>query len=69
MEIDLDRFERRERALTVLRGSVATVMTHWDRLDENVKKSLLSSALEKIEELVAVLEEDAGPLRLSRPHA
>lgn len=65
MDIDLARFERRERALTVLRGSVATVMNHWDRLDESMKKLLLASALAKIEDLVAVLEEDAGPLRVA----
>ena len=69
MDIDLDRFERRERALTVARGSVATVMAHWERLDESMKKVLLASALAKIEELVTVLEEDAGPLRLEPPNA
>ena len=56
--------ERREASLTVARGSVSTVLAHWDRLDEMTKKCLLATAMTRIEDLVVCLEEDVAPLRL-----
>lgn len=64
MEINLARFQRQEDSLTVVRGSVATVLNHWDRLDDALKQTLLQTALEKVEDLVEILEEQAGPHRL-----
>ena len=65
MEIQLESVERRENSLTIVRGCVATVLNHWDRLDETAKKTLLSTAIDKVEDLVRNLEEDVAPLRVS----
>jgi hypothetical protein len=65
MEIDLISVQHRENCLTVVRGCVATVIAHWERLDEDMKKTLLETALEKTEDLVRNLEDDVRPLRLS----
>ena len=65
MDVDLSRFQRQESSLTVVRGSLGTVLTNWTRLDDAVKKTLLTTALERVEDLVRVLEEDAGDLRLA----
>lgn len=65
MEIGIDSAARRENDLTVVRGSVGTVLAYWDRLDEGTKKTLLQSALVRVEDLVRILEEDVAPLRIS----
>lgn len=65
MEINLSRFQRRESSLTVIRGSVATVLSNWGRLDDSAKQALLTAALARVEDLVLLLEEEAGPLRLA----
>lgn len=64
MEIDIDSVHHRESCLTVVRGCIATVIAHWERLDEGLKRTLLETALEKTEELVRNLEEDVKPLRV-----
>ncbi|HWC14709.1 MAG TPA: hypothetical protein VG929_08945 [Actinomycetota bacterium] len=63
MEVDEHNLDRREASLTVARGSVSTVLAHWDRLDERMKKRLLEAAMSSIENLVVCLEEDVAPLR------
>lgn len=60
----MGNIERREASLTVARGSVSTVLSYWDRLDEATKKTLLTAAIERIEDLVVCLEEDIRPLRI-----
>jgi hypothetical protein len=65
MEISADSVREREDCLTVVRGCVGTVVAHWDRLDEAMTKTLLETALEKIEDLVINLEHDVAPLRIS----
>ena len=65
MEIRLDSIQRRENALTIVRGCVGTVLQQWGRLDDAMKKTLLETALEKTEVLVRILEEDLKPLRVS----
>lgn len=66
MELDGHRIDRREASLTVARGSVSTVLAHWDDLDEGMKKTLLEAAMSRIEELIVCLEEDVAPLRRLR---
>ena len=63
MEIDLANLERRERDLTVIRGALGTVLSHWDEIDEASCRELLHAALERVEDLVQVLEHDCRPLR------
>ncbi len=65
MEIRPGSFQQRENALTVVRGCVGTVLQHWSRLDDAMKKTLLENALEKTEALVRILENDLKPLRIS----
>lgn len=65
MDIEPDSIQRRENALTVVRGCIGTLLTHWDRLDEAMKKTLLESALDKTVTLVRNLEDDLKPLRIS----
>ena len=65
MNIEPDSIQRRENALTVVRGCIGTLLTQWDRLDEGMKKTLLESALDKTVTLVRNLEDDLKPLRIS----
>ena len=65
MEIRPESCQQRENALTVVRGCVGTVLQHWGRLDDGMKKTLLETALEKTENLVRILEDDLRPLRVS----
>ena len=65
IEIRLDSVHERENALTVVRGCLGTVMAQWDRLDEGMKKTLLATGLEKVEDLVRNLEQDVQSLRTS----
>lgn len=65
MEVRFDSLERRENSLTVVRGCLGTVLMHWDRLDDAMKKTLLETALEKTVALVRNLEEDLRPLRVN----
>lgn len=65
IEIQLDSVHERENALTVVRGCLGTVMANWDRLDEGMKKTLLQTGLEKVEDLVRNLEQDVQALRSS----
>ena len=69
MEIDLANLERRETALTVVRGAIGTVLSHWDQIDEASTRELLTMALARVEELVHGLEEDCFPLRSHSPAA
>lgn len=62
--IDLDRLQKREDSLTVVRGSLATVLAHWDRLSESERHDLLQAALDKTESLVALYSEDVAELHL-----
>ena len=63
IEIHLDSVHERENALTVVRGCLGTVMANWDRLDEGMKKTLLQTGLQKVEDLVRNLEQDVQSLR------
>lgn len=65
IEIQLDSVHERENALTVVRGCLGTVMANWDRLDEGMKKTLLQTGLQKVEDLVRNLEQDVQALRSS----
>lgn len=65
MEINVARFQSQESSLTVLRGSIGTVLTNWSRLDDGVKQGLLATALQRVDDLVLFLEEDADQLRLA----
>lgn len=65
MEVLPDSVQRRENSLTVVRGCLGTVLMHWDRLDDAMKKTLLETALEKTVALVRNLEEDLRPVRVS----
>lgn len=65
LEIRLDSVQERENHLTVVRGSLGTVMAHWDRIDEDMKKALLQTALDKVEDLVRNLEQDVKPLTMT----
>jgi hypothetical protein len=65
LEIRLDSVQERENHLTVVRGCLGTVLAHWDRLDEGMKKTLLQTGLDKVEDLVRNLEQDVRPLRAS----
>ena len=65
MEIRPESCQQRENALTVVRGCIGTVLQHWSRLDDAMKKTLLENALEKTEALVRILENDLKPLRIS----
>jgi len=64
MEVRSDSIERRENSLTVVRGCLGTVLMHWDRMDDAMKKTLLETALEKTVALVRNLEEDLRPIRV-----
>lgn len=64
MKVNPSKFQRQESSLTVVRGSIGTVLMNWSRLDDGLKQTLLATALERVEDLVLVLEEDAGQLRL-----
>lgn len=64
IEIHLDSVHERENALTVVRGCLGTVMANWDRLDEGMKKTLLQTGLQKVEDLVRNLEHDVQSLRI-----
>ena len=65
IEIHLDSVHERENCLTVVRGCLGTVVSHWDRLDEDSKKTLLQTGLDKVEALVRNLESDVRALRAS----
>ena len=65
MEIRPESCQQRENALTVVRGCVGTVLHQWSRLDDAMKKTLLETALGRIEILVHNLEDDLRPLRIS----
>ena len=65
IEIHLDSVHERENCLTVVRGCLGTVIAHWDRLDEDMKKTLLQTGLDKVEDLVRNLESDVRSLRAS----
>jgi hypothetical protein len=65
IEIEMDSVQERENCLTVVRGCLATVVAHWDRLDEPMKMTLLTTGLDKVEELVRNLEKDVRSLRTS----
>jgi hypothetical protein len=65
IEIHLDSVHERENCLTVVRGCIGTVIAHWDRLDEGMKKTLLQTSLDKVEDLVRNLEDDVKTLRAS----
>ncbi len=63
MSHELSNLERREGDLTVVRGALGTVLSHWDDLDQASARELLTVALERVEDLVHILEEDCSPLR------
>ena len=63
MEIDHRNLERREHSLTVVRGALGTVLSHWDDIDPGAARELLEAALTHVEELVRVLEDDYQPVR------
>ncbi len=65
MDIAHGSIQRRENALTVVRGCIGTLLMQWDRLDEPMKKTLLETALDKTVTLVRNLEDDLRPLRIS----
>ena len=69
MEIGMDSVQQREDRLTVVRGCVGTVLANWDRLDEGMRKTLLGTAMSKIEDLVRNLGDDLAPLRISEKRA
>jgi len=64
MAADIERLQRHEDSLTVVRGCVATLLKSWDRISEKDRQVLLEAALKKTEDLVTLLEEDVAPLRL-----
>lgn len=64
IEFDLDRLHRQEDALTVVKGCLATVIHFWDRLGDKERTELLSVALEKTDQLVAMFEDEVAPLRV-----
>lgn len=63
MESDHRNLERRETSLTVIRGALGTVLSHWDEIDPGAARELLTVALTHVEELVRVLEADYQPVR------
>ena len=65
MEIGMDSLQQREDRLTVVRGCVGTVIAHWDRLGDGMRRTLLDTAMDKIEDLVRNLEDDLAPGRRS----
>jgi hypothetical protein len=64
LEIQLDSVQERENHLTVVRGCLGTVLAHWDRLDDSMKRTLLQTGLDKVEDLVRNLEHDVRPLTM-----
>lgn len=64
IEIRMDSVQERENCLTVVRGCLATVVAHWERLDEGMKMTLLTTGLDKVEELVRNLERDVRKIRM-----
>ena len=64
MTTEVDRLQRHEDSLTVVKGCVATLLNNWDRLTEKDREQLLQAALRKTEDLVLMFEEDVAPLRL-----
>ena len=67
MEIRPESCQQRENALTVVRGCVGTVLHHWSRLDDAMKKTLLETALAKTVILVRNLEDELRTQRISTP--
>jgi hypothetical protein len=65
IEIHMDSIQERENHLTVVRGCLATVIAHWDKLDDPMKMTLLTTGLDKVEDLVRNLERDVLKLRRS----
>ena len=61
--MDLVNLERREGSLTVVRGVLGTLLSHWGELDDAAAKELLEVALHRVENLVQILEEDCVPHR------
>ncbi|MDQ3964204.1 MAG: hypothetical protein M3277_09895 [Actinomycetota bacterium] len=64
VEFDTDRMNRQEDALTVVKGTLATVIHFWDRLNDKERTELLRVALEKTDQLVSMFEDDVSPRRL-----
>lgn len=64
IELDQDRINRQEDALTVVKGSLATVIHFRDRIGNNEHYELLAVALEKTDQLIAMFEDEVAPLRI-----
>jgi hypothetical protein len=64
MAADIDRLQRHEDSLTVVRGCVATLLQHWDKISDKDRNELLEAALKRADILVDLFEEDVAPLRL-----
>ncbi len=63
IEFDTDRINRQEDALTVVKGTLATVIHFWDRLNDKERTELLRVALAKTDQLVSMFEDEVASFR------